>query len=345
MRWLLNSERPTGGSAAYQTPLFTWSRAYPETTGYLIPTLLRAAKVTTDARLEGFARRCGEWLVRIQNEDGSWNGGLHPPRRPSPSVFNTGQILLGMMALWRETVDERWLQRASSGASWMISTMSPDGLWPGGDYRAQRTPTYYSHALWPLLDVVLAVGDRQAVERIQHAYTLLLDRIQSDGWISEAGFAEGEPAFTHTIAYTIRGIQEGGRLLNDDSMLAAVEPTIERIVRIAELRGGRLPGGFFPGWIPSGRFICLTGNVQMAESILLLEARVPDLRLVSAAARLVDIVCSSQRSVLPSRRPQGRVGGSKPLHGPYMRLRFPNWAAKYLVDALIVLMTRIEAEL
>jgi len=244
LTWLLQSERPTGGSAAYQTVFRTWSRAYPETTGYLIPTLLRAADARSDSRLKPYAMRCGEWLLTIQNEDGSWNGRLYPPRRPRPSVFNTGQILLGLMALWRGSREDRWLQAAASGAAWLKDTMAPLGLWEGGDYRASRTPSYYSHALWPFLDVSQTISDDEAVERIRESYMLLLGRIQEDGWIVDAGFAEGEPAFTHTIAYAIRGIQEGALLLDDFTMLSAIGPTIERIVRIAELRSGHLPGAF-----------------------------------------------------------------------------------------------------
>ena len=98
-RWLVRSVRPGGGSAAYFSPLAGWSRPYPETTGYLIPTLLRLGQEYPADGGENAALRAGRWLLEIQRPEGAWNGGLHPPRGGGkPSVFNTGQVLDGMLA-------------------------------------------------------------------------------------------------------------------------------------------------------------------------------------------------------------------------------------------------------
>jgi hypothetical protein len=77
--WLLLSERPGGGSSAFYSPLVGWARPYPETTGYLIPTLLALRARGGEAELEALALRCGWWLKSIRNRHGSWNAGLHPP--------------------------------------------------------------------------------------------------------------------------------------------------------------------------------------------------------------------------------------------------------------------------
>jgi hypothetical protein len=42
---------------------------------------------------------------------------------------------------------------------------------------------------------------------------------------------------------------------------------------------------------------------------------------------------------------RGAVAGSAPLWGDYMRMRYPNWAAKYHCDALMGVMARVEREL
>lgn len=345
IEWLLRSERAGGGSAAYQAPLIGWSRAYPETTGYLIPTLLESGHLTGDDRLEAFAQRCGEWLLSIQNSDGSWNGSLHPPRTPRPSVFNTAQILFGLLALSRHSpTEKRWLESAALGADWLRQSMAPEGLWRIKDYRAAGTPSYYAHALWPLLDVAMTVGDERAIAAIEQSLALIAGRVADDGWIENVAFSEGEPAFTHTIAYTIRGLQGAARLLGDPNLERAFRPALEKLIRIGELRSGHLPGAMLPGWNVAGDYVCLTGNVQIANCILVLEEEEPDLRLVSAAARLVDVVCSSQQRMLKPGEPRGRVAGSLPLYGSYMRFRYPNWAAKYHIDALHALIGRLARE-
>src|SRR5215471_13981212 len=88
--WLLQSvRRGRGGSCATYTPLVGWSRPYPETTGYVIPTLLEASRRLGRPECREAALACGGWLLSIQRPEGGWSGGLHPPRGKSrASVFN-----------------------------------------------------------------------------------------------------------------------------------------------------------------------------------------------------------------------------------------------------------------
>ena len=122
--WLVRSiEHGNGGSCAHFGAPLGWSRPYPETTGYVIPTLLTVAPAHPELRLRDLATGCGRWLLSIQNADGSWNGGLHPPKGPpKPSVFNTGQILKGMVALHRAGGGAGFLEAASRGAAWLART-------------------------------------------------------------------------------------------------------------------------------------------------------------------------------------------------------------------------------
>jgi hypothetical protein len=341
--WLLRSERSQGGSAAHYTPGLGWSRPYPETTGYIIPTLLRVSARLSDPRHQLAAARFGNWLLSIQNPDGSWNGGVHPARNPRPSVFNTGQILKGMLALWRTDGDARWIDAAGRGAEWLVAGMGTDGLWRGGDYRSPTTPSYYSHVLWPLLEVACELGRHAARDAVAQGVATIAARRHPNGVIRGWSFEEGAPAFTHTIAYTIRGIQECARLLEDEALYGSIVPALDVLVRRAELRAGALPGAFDDRWTARGGSVCLTGSVQIARCVLLHEARQADLRLVSAAARMVDDVCAHQSLRSPMSGVRGGVAGSSPFLGPYMRGRYPNWAAKYLCDAIMALQDRLEA--
>jgi hypothetical protein len=257
-------------------------------------------------------------------------------------VFNSGQVLFGMLALWRATGEPKWMDAARAGLRWLASGMGSDGLWPGGDYRASGTPSYYSHVLWPMLDVGVELQDTTIRDAVIRGVRTIVGRVQDNGSVRGWGFDEGSVAFTHTIAYTIRGIQGCGELLGDDSVLSAAVPALERLVRISELRGGRLPGSLNEAWRPEGNYVCLTGSAQVAECVLLHESRHADLRLVSAAARMLDVVCNVQRLESVFSGTRGAVGGSCPVWGPYMRYRYPNWAAKFLCDGLLRLMNRLE---
>lgn len=341
--WIARSERPTGGSAAQYTPLVGWSRAYPETTGYIIPTLIDASRRLRVKDHGARAIRFGEWLRGIQNPDGSWNAGLYPSRSDRPSVFNTGQILTGLVSLWRNTGDDRWIDSARRGARWLEVGMGSDGLWRGGDYRASSTPSYYTHVLWPLLEVATEADLSCVRDAAIRGVRTIVSRVQTNGAFSGWGFGDSTPAFTHTMAYTIRGIQGCGAILEDEQMLDAVVPAIERLGRLAEMRAGRLPGAFDAQWRPVGRFVCLTGSAQVAHCLLIHESRDRDLRLVSAAARMLDVVCNSQALQSPIGGIRGGVAGSSPFWAPYMRCRYPNWAAKYLCDGISALCDRLNS--
>ncbi len=269
---------------------------------------------------------------------------MHPARTPRASVFNTGQILRGTVGLWRATGEQKWLDSAARGAEWLRAGMNDAGLWDVQDYKSASTPSYYTHVLWPMLEVEQEVGDGALRDGAERGFRSVMARARENGAIAEWSFEPTKPAFTHTIAYTLRGAQECSRLLGNNEFLPAIHAALDRLVQASELRGGRLPGAFEQDWSAKDSFICLTGNAQVAKCVLIYERAAPDLRLVSAAARMVDVVCRHQRLRHVLGGVRGGVAGSAPLRGPYMRFRYPNWAAKYFCDAIVALCARLDEE-
>lgn len=345
-RWCLRSaEHGQGGSCATFNPITGWSAPYPETTGYLIPTLLKLHHHFNDERYRYTAYELGEWLLNIQSDDGSWHGGLHPAKKAVGSVFNSGQILKGLAALYRDSADQRWIDAASRGAGWLANQVDQNGLWPAGDYQSSQTPSYYTHVAWPILEIWKLTNEDHLLQAAERYLNKMLTRIKENGAVSHWGFKDEGPAFTHTIAYTIRGFQESARLIGDYKRFAEpMETALEVIYTKSELTNGRLPGSFNENWKATDAAVCLTGNAQLAICLLIMEAEKPDLRLVNSAAKLVDFVANVQRQSTPIRGINGAVAGSYPLWGKYMFGRYPNWAAKYFCDALMMMQTRLDVE-
>lgn len=339
--WLLRSERRGGGSAAHWMPVRGWSRAYPETTGYIVPTLIEAGELLGEPLYRAAALRMGEWLLSIQAADGWWPAGLYPPRGGrQASIFNTGQILQGMAALADATGEDRWTAAGAKGAAWLAAGVDAGGQWREGHYRAGFQPAYYSRVAWPMLQIAALTGDQEAREAAVRVLDFSLGQALPNGAFAGWGFAPDKPAFTHTIAYTIEGFLGAAALLDDgERYREGVRGAIDRIYRQAELANGRLPGRFDAGWKPDRSFVCATGSAQAAICLLLFERAAPDLRLVDAAAKLVDATLAIQDKTL-----RGGLPGSDPLWGPYMRGRHPNWAAKFHADALLLLAARLRAE-
>ncbi len=344
--WLMKSiDRGRGGSCAYFSPLRGWSKPYPETSGYIVPTLIRISDALHEKKYSNAALSIGKWLLDIQSKNGSWFGGLYPSNSPKGSVFNTGQIIKGMMALFHLTGDQVYLSAADKAANWLAAGVDSNGLWPANDYRASETPSYYSHVAWPMLEVWKStqnISQRTAAERFLNT---ALTRKLSNGAIARWGFDDQGYAFTHTIAYTIRGFQESSRLLNNYSKYGKpMEEILEFFVKKSELNNGTVPGEFNEALLGNDKYVCLTGNAQLAISILLMEHQSSDMRLVNAAAKMIDFIGSIQSTGSFIKSINGGVAGSYPLWGRYMFMRYPNWSAKYYCDSLILLKNRLELE-
>ena len=69
-----------GSTAGCGTYYFNsgWTSDYPETTGYIIPSLLRYAaynKAQWSEEAVNAALKAGEWLLTVQHDDCGWPGG------------------------------------------------------------------------------------------------------------------------------------------------------------------------------------------------------------------------------------------------------------------------------
>lgn len=338
IEWLKNSERKTGGSSAYYSPFLGWSKSYPETTGYIIPTLLNYYNFTKDISSYSLAIRFGEWLLSIQNARGSWSAGKYPTRINKPSLFNTGQALRGIFAISQISKNVKWKESCLLGVDWLISKMNQDCLWDYNDYLSSTTPSYYTYLFWPMLEISERLGLVENSTKIKLGLSCLSKRINNNGTISNWGFLDNKPAYTHTIGYTIKGFQECGLILKNDNLIKVIEPTLLKLMHMSEINGGILSGMYDSSWKKYDSFTCVTGNLQIAKCFLLQYTYGKDIRFLNASARLIDNVCRIQNIKTKKLGLLGGIPGSKPFWGKYMRFRYPNWAVKYFSDAILSLI-------
>ncbi len=335
LRWIVrahNACRRTGVAAAYA--LYRgWRPPYPETTGYIIPTLLACAKVWPEEQREldllGRALEMGNWLSSIQLPSGAFSAGVWHGKPGKPSVFNSGQILFGLIALWKETGEEFWRDRGIRCAHWLARVQAEDGTWRRYNYRNVYS-NYSCRVAWAMA----LAGKHWDAPKLMVAAERNLQSVlrwQTDnGWIDRCGFSAKRPPSLHTFAYTVRGLLEGGRLLGNRDVVNAAGLAAEALERV-QLEDGSLPGEIRPDFTgPS--YACLTGIAQSA----VIWGRLADNALggMATAARDRAIAYLEHRQVkFPYGPLQGGFAGSHPVWGRYMILRYPNWGPKFFVDA------------
>lgn len=338
--WLCRSmdATPVDGSSVCFKLYGGWANAYPETTGYIIATLFRYASLYHKPEIAERATRMARWITTLQQDNGALPGGDYKPGTTRPaSVFNSGQMIIGLIAAFEETQDQQFLDVAARAAQWLASEQDDTGAWSKHAYRSGFSPSYYSRVCWPMLMTVAHTGDEAVRAAAGRGLDFIASKLQANHAILDWGFAPDKPAFTHTIAYTIRGFLEADRLEpGHQNWVDAGQLTAEKVFRIFELRK-RIAGAYDPNWKGSNWYVCLTGNCQLAICWMRLFDVNGDARLVNAACKAIDIVSRNQPlNPLLIKPLKGGIPGSSPIFGRYLTLRYPNWAAKFYADALMM---------
>lgn len=331
------------GSATYYSrftkPSCGWAWPYPETTGYIIETLFEYADYARRADFAELAIRQAEWILTLQDSDGALPGGwVARGQKAGPSIFNTGQMIFGLLAAWDRTNRQEFAEAARRAATWLARGIDAKaGIWTAHSYVAGYSPAYYSRVAWPMLEVEKRFPDAQVRAEAIRVLNTISDWQLPNGAFRNWGFKPAAPAFTHTIAYTIRGLLESAELLGPDGQRfeTAAYEAADVLRRKLELRG-RLAGAYDTNWAGRFWYTCLTGNCQIAIIWARIFEQTNDARFLSAALKAVQFVIKKQRITALDPNVRGAISGSSPLWGRYLALRYPNWATKFYLQALLI---------
>ena len=332
LRWLCHSQDVVGSGGVGSYDFSGWSRGYPEVTGYIIPTMWDYGRLLQRDDLCARAVRMADWLLEIQQPQGGWEGGAQGDGLP-PLVFNTGQVIRGLMRTHDETGDDRYLAASTRAADWIVSVQDPDGSWTTQNHRGLKR-VYDTYVAAPLTRVAAAVGSDVYRESARRGCEFALEHQRANGWFelcdNSAEFVD--TPVTHTICYTADGLLETGDVLSDDRFVAAGARAVSALADRVDA-SGYLPGRFDDEWRPTVRWVCLTGSAQLGIALMRLDRPAADV-----AERLARFLGHVQQLNAVGRSRSGAIAGSYPIWGPYAPLRFPCWATKYYLDLLFLLL-------
>jgi uncharacterized protein YyaL (SSP411 family) len=336
VRWLCLTHDVTGrqGSSKAFSLVHGWQPPYPETTGYIIRTLLDYARRTGQSEYFERAQQMGDWELDVQNDDGGvMEGTLSGPRRPS-IVFNTGMVIHGWVDLYEAGSNSAYLDAAERAGSFLVAHQDDDGAWRGQVEYSRIPHTYNSCVAWALLRLADATGEGRFRTAALRQLNWVLSMQGDDGWFEACVFKPGMLPSTHGIGYTLSGLLESYCSSGREAYLSAVVKTSEVLIRRLAVFGW-LPGSFARSWEPAARYECLTGNAQLGAVWLRLFGVTGDARFLNAGLKAVELAAGRQVR-LPCGVVHGALPGSYPIYGRYAPLQFPNWATKFLVDALML---------
>ena len=338
--WLARAQDAAGSggvSAHYDTTKRKWMGAYPETTGYIIPTFFRYAELCGETAWRERAVRMAEWESDIQLPDGGVRAGTMDAVRIVPTIFNTGQVLFGWAAAWQQTRRERFRDSLIRAADWLAAAQDEDGAWRrfASPFATHALNTYNTRVAFGLAQAGKALGEQKYIDAAVRNVEWALTQMHPNGWLENNDLEDNSRPLTHTIAYATRGILEVGLIASNDSFVDAAAH-IARAVAQTQRDDGALPGRLDADWKPAARWTCVTGNAQMAIVWQRLASEKRDRSWLPAAEKANRFNLSVQDLLASDPGVRGGMPGSHPRGGGYMTHRYPNWAAKFFMDALML---------
>ncbi len=322
-----------GGVAHSYSLIDGWRSSYPETTGYIVPTLLDVAAWRTTSEHAERARRMLDWLVAIQLSGGGFQGGRIDADPIVPVTFNTGQILIGLAA-GTARVDTGYAPAMHAAARFLRDSQDADGCW-------RRHPTPFAEAGDKAYETHVALGLFHADAAAPgHGYASAglrqvewaLNRQRPNGWVADCCLSDPARPLTHTLGYWLRGVIGAYDASGDRRYLNAAQRMADALLT-AQRPDGALAGRFGSDWRPAVRWVCLTGLAQIAECWWLLAARTGEDAYVAPARAANAFVRRTIDLDAADADRRGAVKGAFPVDGAYGPYQYLNWAAKFTIDA------------
>jgi malonyl-CoA O-methyltransferase len=274
-------------------------KCYPEVTGYYIPSLLNWGE-------RDLAIQYAKWLCNIQKKYGSW----YDPSDADPYVFDTAQILKGLIAI--SDILPEVSTNIIKGCDWIISNIQKDGRLTTPSTAAWGTicsELIHIYCLEPLI----TTSKKYGISTYKNEAKRVLDYYKLNRLNDILDFH----TLSHFYAYTIEG-------LIDLDEIDLAKKAIKKVSSLQK-RDGSIPA------YKNVKWICSTGLFQFA----LIYYKLGDKNRGDMA---FNYACSLQNNT------GGWFGGypvNKFLAGFFKRHKpdyFPDaeisWAVKYFLDAL-----------
>ena len=314
-----------------------WVDAYPETTGYIIPTMLRYGDLTGDQDAIDRARRMLEWEISIQLPDGGFQGGVYGASPVAASTFVTGQVLFGLISGYSRFGDDRVRTAAIRAGDWLLSCLDETGRFARGysNFASGGVKAYEARTGLAIAELGEMLGDQKYRDAASKIADYVLSTQRSNGWFDENDIAsDHDQPLTHTIGYVLEGLHGIGVRLGRHECIDAAMRTLSSIAPLIRA-DGFLAGRLRPDWAPAVKWACLTGSAQIAGVFIRMYSQTGDPAFLDAGRRLLGFVCFTQDLRPGVDGLDGAIRGSYPFSGKYGQWCALNWSAKFFVDSIL----------
>jgi Glycosyl Hydrolase Family 88. len=361
IQWIFNAQDSlkTGGIPADYCFTWGWSNPYPETSGYIIYSLINYLNVFPESEMnDEIIQRSiwiGDWLLSIQNDNGSYYEGLHAEKKnllhknmiiQRESAFETAQIIAGLLSLYKKTHDNKYLDASIKSGDWLIKTQETEGYW---NLSHQNKPRSYDVYIgWRLLELYQIVPNPDYLYSAIKVFDWASELQKENGFFLECSHLINRDPWTHGIGYTVEAYIEAyvilKRLNIESNYLSIAQRTADTLLKLYHIRGfksiyyqdkGFIPASFNENWESKVKFMHLSGCAQIALCWLKLFEITRDYRYLNAGIKLNKDIKSIQNLHSNNKGIRGGIKGSHPIWGFSSPFRFTNHSVKFFIDSLL----------
>ncbi len=317
------------------TPIYP---SYPETSGYILSTLI-AYNNFYDANIDNVIREMKDFLLTKQLKNGAFTGGHSKMNNfEMPSIFNSGQILLGLCSYYTSFKKDDELKKVIINCSnWIKSQIDKNGQYNTNYTFRKKERAYYSRATYGLLRAAELVNDDEGLEAAKRNFEWVYLNGKENGWINKWGFND-QWAVLHTIAYTLRGMLEAGMYFNEEKYIALIEKSLDKILQHKVSWGNEflITSLIKNDFTKVRQEICLTGLCQLSIILFKFGNYINNAKYIKYADEIISNVKKFQLRGFENEYLNGGLTGSWPIGGKYQPYDIVNWSVKFFLDGLLL---------
>jgi hypothetical protein len=221
----------------------------------------------------------------------------------------------------------------------MISNQEDGGLWEK-DLFFPYFGSHQTRTMWALINAGKTFNKSEYIDSALRCLHKLKSNVKPNAYITNCHFTHKKNedfAFTHPIGYAIEGFFKVGIALELDEFTEVAIDVGYKLQKIAKERQGILFSHYNPEWKPISNYQCVTGNIQIAMMWLEIAKHTNDNTLLSTAQKFLNhtrnVMIDIKTKIAGVR---GAIQGSFPIYGRYCPYAFPNWGAKFFIDASLL---------
>ena len=312
--WLLFMQNDDGGYSRKFSFISRRDKSYIETTGYIIPSMYKVGEFLKNINYINSAKRAGEFLLKIQNEDGSFS----EIDNNTPFAFDTGQCLIGLNFLYEKTNDEKYFEAAKKASYWLKNN--------------QEKHTYYSRVAAAMFKFAEFSEDKELQKSALKNINWVLSNQMENGFFKYSSFIENFPAYLHTLIYVLEGLLDVYVINKDEEILKSILKNAENFKEKNLNKDLILCSQYDKNFNCVNKERCITGLAQWARVAIRLYKITNDKDYLICAKNTIFYLKAKQ---IKESKMKGGFSASIPFWGKYGSFDFVNWSNKFFIDALL----------